>query len=146
MKKITARLKTAEEITGIKGCQEFHGDVWRYIKRFDELARLGQVQEFRDDDRMCIGSVYDYKFKNTSHFVKKEWLKDIRREVDWSKVPVDTKVIIRCEELKGNRYFAYFKEGKIHCFPDGRTSWSHYGGTSLWLYNPEYVELWEGED
>ena len=39
IKKITARLKTAEEITGIKGCQEFQGDGWSYIKRFDELDR-----------------------------------------------------------------------------------------------------------
>ena len=147
IKKITARLKTAEEITGIKGCHAFFGDGWTYIKEFDKMAREGQVIELQDDDRECIISVYDYRFKNTSRFVKKEWLKDIREEIDWEKVPVDTKLLINTPFIKGQkRYFSHFKDGqnpKVYYFVEGATSWS---ARKTWSCALENVKLWKGED
>ena len=143
IKKITARLKTAEEITGVKGCQEFQGDGWSYIKRFNEIARNEWIIELQDDD----GGYYDYKFQNVSHFVKKEWLKDIRREIDWSKVPVDTKLLVNIAFIRGRRrYFSHFEdvqEPKVYYFMEGATSWS---AAKTWSCDPEDAELWEGGD
>ena len=43
--------------------------------------------------------------------------------VDWSKVPVDTPIIVT-NVYGGRRYFAGLVEGRVAYFPDGSTSWS----------------------
>ena len=47
-------------------------------------------------------------------------------EVDWSKVPVDTPVLVRdsTSYTWKRRYFAYYKDGIVHTYSDGATSWS----------------------
>lgn len=59
----------------------------------------------------------------------KEWLnaqyEEPKIEVDWSKVPVDTPVIVKDsngEEVK--RYFAKYNDGFVFTFDCGATSWS----------------------
>ena len=46
--------------------------------------------------------------------------------VDWSKVPVDTKVIVweRESGTKHCRYFARYENGKVYTWDMGATSWS----------------------
>lgn len=57
--------------------------------------------------------------------------------VDWSKVKVDTPVLVRdFEEMKwGKRYFAFFKDGKVHTWDGGVTSWT--------CENPNCVMSWK---
>lgn len=45
-------------------------------------------------------------------------------KVDWSKVPVDTKVYAYREWIKYKRYFAYYKDGKVYVWSNGCTSWT----------------------
>ena len=47
-------------------------------------------------------------------------------EVDWSKVPVDTPVLVRDSTpyTWKRRYFAYYKDGIVHTYSYGATSWS----------------------
>lgn len=45
-------------------------------------------------------------------------------KVDWSKVPVDTKVYAYCGNSKQQRHFACYKDGKVHTWIHGCTSWS----------------------
>lgn len=49
-----------------------------------------------------------------------------RKEVDWSKIPVDTKVLVRNSQDQEweCRYFAKYENGKIYTFVYGATSWS----------------------
>lgn len=58
--------------------------------------------------------------------------------VDWSKVPVDTPVLVRsCKESEWKkRYFAFYKAGKAHTWDSGATSWSkeRIENTSWWNY------------
>jgi hypothetical protein len=58
--------------------------------------------------------------------------------VDWSKVPVDTPVLVRsCKESEWRkRYFAFYKAGKVHTWDSGATSWSkeRIENTSWWNY------------
>ena len=147
MKKITARLKTAEEITGVKGCYAFFGDGWTYIQDMDKLAQTEQFIELQIADDNDNYGKYDYGIKNNSFWVKKEWLKDIRREVDWSKVPVDTKLLVNIAFIRGRRrYFSHFEDGqepKVYYFMEGATSWS---AAKTWSCDPEDAELWEGGD
>lgn len=47
-------------------------------------------------------------------------------EVDWSKVKVDTPILVRKNEDKEwvNRYFAKFADGKVYAWVCGATSWT----------------------
>ena len=60
----------------------------------------------------------------------KEWLdapyEEPKIEIDWSKVPVDTPVLVRDENWDDwkKRYFAKYYGGKVYTFDNGATSWS----------------------
>lgn len=47
-------------------------------------------------------------------------------EVDWSKVKLDTPILVRNNEDKEwvNRYFAKFANGKVYAWVSGATSWT----------------------
>lgn len=71
--------------------------------------------------------------------IEKNEVLDIAEElgiVDWSKVAVDTPVLVKdFEEMKwGKRYFAFFKDGKVHTWNGGVTSWT--------CENPNCVMSW----
>lgn len=59
------------------------------------------------------------------------WLMDEYKEheepyIDWSKVPVDTKVYVKdnFNVSEKPRYFAKYENGKVYTWDYGRTSWS----------------------
>lgn len=60
--------------------------------------------------------------------------------VDWSKVPVDTPIIVKYEGVKKplNRHFSRFSNGNIYYFTDGKTSWTSMDETKI---NIKSVEL-----
>ena len=69
-------------------------------------------------------------------------------EVDWSKVEVDTPILVRDGEdtesatvvwLK--RYFAEYKDGLVYAWTNGRTSWNEDE-----MYGWQYAKLAESED
>lgn len=56
--------------------------------------------------------------------------------VDWSKVPVDTKILVRDSENETwkKRHFAKFENGKIFAWANGVTSFS--------VYNSDFTKEW----
>lgn len=45
--------------------------------------------------------------------------------VDWSKVAVDTLVLVSSDNKKWTkRYFAKYEDGNVYCWLNGRTSWT----------------------
>ena len=108
------------------------------------------LKDFNDDlshkrlDSIKILKVYglseyeNYSLKFSTRY--RELLWSIEDEIDWDKVEVDTKVLVRDrpynEWLK--RHFAKYEDGKVYVFNDGRTSWSSRGITH-W----EETKLWE---
>lgn len=64
-------------------------------------------------------------------------------EVDWSKVEVDTPILVRDSEDRSwiKRYFAKYENETIYAWDSGCTSWSAYGLTE-W----QYAKLAEGEE
>ena len=68
------------------------------------------------------------------------------REVDWSKVKVDTPILVRDDEDEEwmNRYFAKFADGKVYAWMGGATSWTADGEyrASSW----KYAKLAESEE
>ena len=66
-----------------------------------------------------------------------------RKEVDWSKVPVDTKVLVMNEGNKywRKRHFKKYEAGKYYTFNDGKTSFTN---TSNMYWNK--CVLYEGNE
>ena len=67
---------------------------------------------------------------------------EFREVIDWSKVPVDTKVLVKDEEdscVYIKRYFAEFKDGYIYTWADGKTSFTTQAKTK-WNYGKLYEE------
>ena len=66
----------------------------------------------------------DYTCNHKVH----EWLNSeyVEPPVDWSKVAVDTPILVRDfeEDVWRNRYFAKFENGKVFAWVGGATSWS----------------------
>lgn len=61
--------------------------------------------------------------KNIAKWCNSEY---IEPAIDWSKVPVDTPILIR-DSGDGTwykRHFAKYEDGKVYAFCDGQTSWS----------------------
>lgn len=55
-------------------------------------------------------------------------------EVDWSKVEVDTPILVRQVEDGRwlERHFAKYEGGKVYAWQDGHTSWTAEGCTTAW--------------
>ena len=76
-----------------------------------------------------------------------EWLKqEYVEQVDWSKVKVDTPILVRDYESEEwvRRYFAKFADGKVYAWSDGATSWTADGECDVSFWN--YAKLAESED
>lgn len=77
----------------------------------------------------------------------REWAEKEYEEqtVDWSKVPVDTPILVRDHEAMEwtKRYFAKYENGKIYAWGDGATSWSHDGKA---ICDWKFAKLAEGTE
>lgn len=67
-------------------------------------------------------------------------------EIDWSKVEVDTPILVRESEQNPwlKRYFAKFKDGKVYAWDSGKTSWSIEDKTGMLCW--KYAKLAESEE
>lgn len=67
-------------------------------------------------------------------------------EVDWSKVEVDTPILVRNRENEKwlKRHFAEYEDGKVYAWYGGFTSWtvSNNGSMTAW----KYAKLAESEE
>ena len=73
-------------------------------------------------------------------------LRKIEPEVDWSKVEVDTPILVSnySEAAWVRRYFAKYEDEKIYVWGSGATSWSAEGEDDI--FNWEYAKLAEVEE
>lgn len=75
-----------------------------------------------------------------------DWLNAEYQEpsVDWSKVPIDTPVLVSAGGKRWyRRYFAGMRNGKLETYDVGATSWSvHDNRTCVW----RYMKLAEGNE
>lgn len=124
-------------------------------KYFDEimdivtLTRLAVSREsnkpFKCSQIKCSDCLFKEHSEKTCRISAKEWLEsEYVPYVDWSKVEVDTKVLVSDDnEHWHRRYFAEYKDGKVVTWDIGKTSWStESGGRVYW----EYAKLYEEEE
>ena len=121
---------------------------------FCDIKGEGFLELSSYNDEMC--SIYDaewdivevYKSKKSNImacFIHNEieliWK---RNEVDWSKVPIDTKILVSIDgDVWKTRHFAKYEDNKIYVFKQGCTSWTAYGETNSWNYCELAEELKE---
>ena len=110
--------------------------IWEILKEenvgkiydvYDEICCFSQVVIEKDEcgclipklikENMCL----DRAFSLTMIFKF-----NFKEYIDWTKVPVDTKILVR---ESGNmdwlhRHFAKYENGKVYVWHEGRTSWT----------------------
>jgi len=130
---ITAIPKTPIEIfgEGAKNILDFTEIVgenrYVYTSQMLEVAKKGERLLFYP----IIADGYDYIDDDNNFYWRKEWLKDIREEVDWEKVPVGTPIIVsNCKEAFDNgkglkRCFAKYESGIVYAWSGEISNWEY---------------------
>ena len=126
------------------------------MKNYEKYA--DEIREY-DGDSICTDFIEPYILKsinakciNTScpkcHLYRTIWLMEDYKEpeepeVDWSKVEVDTPILVRDYEGQewARKYFAKYENKTIYAWDSGRTSWTGDGVTE-W----KYAKLAENEE
>ena len=121
------------------------------MKNYEKYAK--KIREYKGSD-FCDDFVKPYILKSDScsnlscdvcHMRKMLWLLEEYEEpeIDWSKVAVDTLILVRDNEngIWKRRYFAKYVNRVVYTWSDGRTSWTT-SGTNAW----KYAKLAESEE
>lgn len=97
---------------------------------------------FRCDGKCCGRICQFYNDENDCETLAKQWL-DEECKIDWSKVPVDTPILVKGNELEKwrHRYFAKYENGKVFTWGTGVTSWS--AENSDFITDWKYARLYE---
>ena len=90
------------------------------------------------------GTIRDCEIK-TRKWANSEYVEPIEPPVDWSRVPVDTPILVRQRESYGwdRRYFAKYKNGLVYAWKQGATSWS--AEDPAYICDWKYAKLAESE-
>lgn len=79
--------------------------------------------------------------------LRRKWMEQEYKEppVDWSKIPVDTPILVRDSELFAwsKEHFAKYEDETVYTWDYGKTSWSTYDGK---MSSYKYAMLPESED
>lgn len=115
-------------------------------------SQLAKVK-VRDKDKLvpcdwvdCVDCEY---YKDSKCSIKaEEWLFQEYEEpkVDWSKVKVDTPILVGNTEndVTHKRYFAKYEDGKVYTWGGGTTSWTVSGEHDVTFW--KYAKLAESEE
>lgn len=92
------------------------------------LSSFGVDEEnkpFRCSEKSCGRKCQFYHSEIDCKTLAKQWL-DEEYKTDWSKVPVDTPILVRDNESEKwrHRHFAKYENGKVFAWAHGSTSWS----------------------
>lgn len=124
--------------------QKLYDDGWRYY-----VKNIGGDVFLTKKEPVMIDNILDIRSGGlTKHVnalaeimpnIDEGRVLDIAEElgiVDWSKVAVDTPILVRdFENMKwGKRHFAFFKDGRVYTWDGGVTSWT--------CENPNCVMSW----
>ena len=120
------------------------------MKNYEKYA--DEIREYDGDDFCCsFIRPHILKADNCSdmpcsrcQMLQMLWLLEDceESEVDWSKIEVDTPLLVR-NYINGEwskRYFAKYEDGKVYTWINGRTSWNETG-----IYAWKYAKLAEPE-
>lgn len=121
--------------------KEFTDELFK--RMYDLGFRKAEIEHdvlfFFNGGRECLTPFLPRVKVASTCFEKKDQVIDIAEYlgiVDWSKVEVDTPVLVRDSETSKwkNRYFAFFENGRVHTWNSGTTSWTSEGYEMSWQY------------
>lgn len=124
----------------------------KYAKEILDIACNGDGFGLCDGKLVACGNIVCTKceFNSVSYSCNertREWANSeyVEPSVDWSKVAVDTKILVRTHEdsVWERRHFAKYEDGKIYAWSDGLTSWSDAGSINVSAW--ECAKLAESE-
>lgn len=116
------------------------------IINLDKLALIQGQPHICDDNIRCSDCLFnDYSFSCTSDALSWLFSEYKEPEVDWSKVKVDTPIMVKNTEDGEwtNRYFAKFEDGIVYTWGGGTTSWTARGEYNMTFW--KYAKLAESE-
>jgi hypothetical protein len=68
-------------------------------------------------------------------------MKSVVKQIDWSKLPVDTLIILGLYAGGDKRYFSSFTSGLVHCYRFGMTSKTMTNNSDIFPMNPSNVQI-----
>lgn len=128
-----------------------------YKEQIEKIARMGQKVAIKKDTNeivSCVdivsGCCDDCLFGGYGNCAQKAmaWAdaEYIEPEVDWTKVPVDTPILVSDNNADWKRrHFAKYKNGKVYTWYDGLTSFTSYDHDENQMIWWPYAKLAEGE-
>ena len=124
-----------------------------YKKYADEIKKY----KVNKDEYFCDEFIIPHILKKDScasiscehcHMLQLLWLMEEYEEpeTDWSKVEVDTAILVRTDEATPwvRRYFAKYEDGMVYVWNLGRTSWSATNDKDVSAW--PYAKLAESEE
>ena len=119
------------------------------MKNYEKYAE--KIREYNGDS-ICTDFIEPYILKSINakcintgcvkcHLYQTIWLLEDYEEpeepeVDWSKVAVDTPILVRNSEYATTswlrRHFAKYENGLVYAWKDSRTSWTANNMTTAW--------------
>lgn len=127
--------------------EKYKEKIWEFIAKYGEIPAVTKGKFKICEDVDCEECDL---FKLPLHYCNKkfvDWLnlEYVEAEIDWTKVPVDTPVIVSNDKERWyTRYFALFDNGKLKTWSCGATSWSVDDKSELVSWN--YKNLANEED
>lgn len=90
-----------------------------------------------NDNIPCEDCYFGVDVSSNCRNACKEWCESeyVEPQIDWSKVPVDTPILVRDgkDDEWMHRHFAKFEDDYVYAWDDGQTSWSSLD-TVEWAY------------
>ena len=111
----------------------------KYAKEILDIACTGDSVAMRKSDNAivgckkikCLDCAFNPHGKGYCDSAIEKWANSeyVEPSVDWSKVAVDTPILVRNGEETAwrKRYFAKYEDGKVYAYCGGATSWSALG-------------------
>ena len=129
----------------------------KYGKEILDIACTGDRVAMRKSDNVivgcrkleCLDCAFNTNGKGCNDAIEK-WANSeyVEPPVDWSKVAVDTPILVRdCKENEWiKRYFAKYENGKVYTWLGGATSWSTSGTDDDYMADWKMAKLAESEE
>lgn len=84
----------------------------------------------------CKECLFEFNNNEFCRDLRKKWANSeyVESSVDWSKVAVDTPILVNDSNDHGwvKRYFAKYENGSVFAWNGGKTSWSSEGHATAW--------------
>ena len=116
----------------------------KYAKEIFEIACSGsKIAIDKNTGKICAcgllkcrDCIFDKRYcaETLKHWCESEY---VEPPVDWSKVPVDTPILVRFsgdDKYWVKRHFARYDNGQVRAWINGTTSWTANGKSDTWTY------------